>query len=138
MSSWTHFEHGADIGVCGSGPTLAAAFEAAALALTAVITDPAAVRHDEPVAITCRAPTPEVLLVDWLNALVFEMAVRGMLFGRFAVTIDGDTLTAHAWGEAVDPARHTPAVEVKGATFSELHVGQDPSGRWTARCIVDV
>ncbi len=38
---WEHFEHGADIGVRGIGPTPASAFEQAALALTAVITDPA-------------------------------------------------------------------------------------------------
>ena len=35
-----HFAHEADIGVRGTGPTLAAALEQAALALTAVITDP--------------------------------------------------------------------------------------------------
>ena len=33
---------------------------------------------------------------------------------------------------------HKPAVEVKGATFTELAVRQDPDGRWRAQCIVDV
>lgn len=37
----THFAHDADIGGCGTGPTLAAAFEQAALAMMAVIVDPA-------------------------------------------------------------------------------------------------
>ena len=37
---WEHFPHDADIGVRGFGPTVVAAFEQAALALTAVITDP--------------------------------------------------------------------------------------------------
>lgn len=37
---WEHFEHGADIGVRGLGTTKAAAFEQAAVALVAVITDP--------------------------------------------------------------------------------------------------
>ena len=40
---WEHFEHGADVGVRGIGPTPASAFEQAALALTAVITEPDAV-----------------------------------------------------------------------------------------------
>ncbi len=41
---WEHFPHGADIGVRGFGATREEAFEQAALALTAVVTDPALVR----------------------------------------------------------------------------------------------
>jgi SHS2 domain-containing protein len=33
----------------------------------------------------CQAPTDELLLVEWLNALIYEMAVRAMLFGDFAI-----------------------------------------------------
>jgi tRNA nucleotidyltransferase (CCA-adding enzyme) len=29
-------------------------------------------------------------------------------------------------------------VEIKGATFTELKVGQDEQGRWLAQCVVDV
>jgi len=35
QARWEHFEHGADIGVRGFGPTLAAAFEQAALVAVA-------------------------------------------------------------------------------------------------------
>jgi SHS2 domain-containing protein len=135
---WSHFVHGADIGVEGRGPSLAAAFEQAALALNAVITDLARVDPLEPVEIHCEAPDPELLLADWLNALVYEMAVRRMLFSRFRVTIDGDRLLATAWGESVDQGRHQPAVEVKGATYTQLSVGRGADGIWTARCVVDV
>ncbi|MEA3274215.1 MAG: archease [Pseudomonadota bacterium] len=136
--AWDHFVHGADIGVEGRGPTLAAAFEQAALALTAVITEPSRVNQREEVFVECRAPDPELLLVDWLNALVYEMATRRMLFARFAVTVVGDRLRGTAWGEGVDVARHRPAVEVKGATYTQLAVKQEPNGTWTARCVVDV
>jgi SHS2 domain-containing protein len=135
---WTHFVHGADIGVEGRGPTLDAAFEQAAVALTAVITDLALVDPVEPVEIACEAPDPELLLVDWLNALIYEMATRRLLFGRFRVTIEGDRLTATAWGETVEVARHHPAVEVKGATYTQLSVTRTENGTWTARCVVDV
>ena len=40
---WEHYEHGADIGVRGFGATKAEAFEQAALAMTAVVADPAAI-----------------------------------------------------------------------------------------------
>ncbi len=137
---WLHFDHDADIGVYGAGPTLAAAFEQAALALTAVITE-APVEATEAVTITCAAPEAETLFVDWLNVLVFEMATRRMLFGRFKVAIhrnDEWRLDGRAWGEKVNRQRHRPVVEVKGATFTELSVRQDADGLWRAQCVVDV
>jgi SHS2 domain-containing protein len=135
---WEHFPHGADIGVRGRGATREQAFEQAALALTAVITDPAGVNAHNRIGITCQAPDDELLLVDWLNALVYEMATRNWLFGRFAVRISGSQLVAEAWGEPLDVARHQPAVEVKGATYTALRVVQEPGGNWTAQCVVDV
>jgi tRNA nucleotidyltransferase (CCA-adding enzyme) len=136
--SWEHFSHGADIGVRGRGNTLEEAFEQAALAMTGVITDPVGVATTEAVAIAAEAPDRELLLVDWLNSLVYEMATRKVLFGRFSVAIRGDRLQASAWGERVDVARHQPAVEVKGATYTELAVRHDRDGRWFAQCVVDV
>lgn len=134
---WEHFEHGADIGVRGLGATKAAAFEQAALALTAVITDP---QHVAPVAsvhIRCQAPDDELLLAEWLNALIYEMAVRRMLFGRFHVTLNGTRLEAQATGEPASVQRHQPAVEIKGATYTALRVAPADGG-WLAQTVVDV
>lgn len=135
---WEHFPHQADMGVRGVGPTVAAAFEQVALAMSAIVTDLAQVRPDTPVNISCEAPDDELLLVDWLNALILEMAARHMLFSRFEVSLDGHRLHATAWGEAVDTQKHQPAVEVKGATYTELKVEEGESGRWLAQCVVDV
>jgi len=135
---WEHFPHAADMGIRGFGDTRAEAFAHAALALTAIICKPDAIKPEHPVAIRCEAPDEELLLADWLNALIYEMAVRGMLFSRFEVTIENGVLTATAWGEAVDRLRHQPAVEVKGATYTELRVFQDERGLWVAQCVVDV
>lgn len=136
-ANWEHFTHDADIGVRGHGETKAQAFEQAALALTAVITDPSTVAPSEAVAIRCEAPDDELLLADWLNQLIYEMATRNMLFGRFAVKIQGTRLEAMAWGERTDIVRHRPAVEVKGATYTGLRVALD-KGRWLAQTVVDV
>jgi SHS2 domain-containing protein len=134
---WEHYAHGADIGVRGCAADKAEAFVQAALALTAVVTDPAGVAAREHVAIECEAPDDELLFAEWLNALVLEMATRRMLFARFAVRIDGGRLRAVAYGERVDPARHQPAVEVKGATYTMLRVAQE-RGEWVAQTVVDV
>lgn len=133
-----HFVHGADIGIRGIGPTLEEAFAQAARALTAVMVDPATLQPRETVEVACSAPDRETLLVDFLNALLFETATRHMLFGRFVVRIQGDRLEARAFGEPIDPTRHEPAVEVKGATMTELAVRPLPEGGWLAQCVVDV
>ena len=135
---WELFPHRADTGVRGFGPSMEHAFEQAATALTAVITDPRQVVPHSAVEVDCTAPDLELLLVEWLNALVYEMATRRMLFGRFAVRIENGRLHGKAWGEPVDVARHEPAAEAKGATLTALEVAQRPDGTWVAQCVVDV
>ncbi|MEX2648604.1 MAG: archease [Alphaproteobacteria bacterium] len=136
---WEHYSHGADVGVRGIGRTKAEAFEQAALALAAVVVDdPAKVGASRRVDVQCEAEDDGVLLVDWLNEIVYAMASENCLFGRFHVAIDGSSLRAVALGEPVDVARHAPAVEVKGATFTDLRVERHPDGLWLAQCIVDV
>ena len=133
-----HFSHAADIGVRGVGRTKEQAFEEAALALTGIVTDPGNVKPDHLVEVECAAPSDDLLLVDWLNRLIYEMAVRRMLFARFAVTLEGQRLRARAWGEPVDRTRHAPAVEPKGATLTALKVEQRSDGAWIAQCVIDV
>jgi tRNA nucleotidyltransferase (CCA-adding enzyme) len=135
---WEHFPHDADIGVRGIADSKEEAFEQAALALTAVIADPCLVIPTEAVEVTCEAPDDELLFVDWLNALVYEMATRYMLFSRFEVHLEGGRLYAKAWGEDIDVTKHQPVVEVKGATYTNLMVKQDQSDAWVAQCVVDV
>lgn len=137
QAGWSHFAHEADIGVCGYGPTLADAFEQGALALTAVVTD-APVDAAGQVAISVSEDDPEDMFVAWLNAVVYEMAVQGLIFGDFRVTIAGGDLQAVAYGEPVDQKKHHPACEIKGATYTELSVTQAQDGQWIARCVVDV
>jgi len=126
------------MGVRGLGTTLGEAFEQATMALTAVITDPASVRPDEAVELFCEAPDIELLLAEWLNALIYAMATRQLLFARFEVQMVAHQLRAQVWGERVDPRKHQPAVEVKGATYTALAVRQTDDGGWLAQCVVDV
>lgn len=132
------YAHGADVGIRGEGATVAEAFAAAAGALTAVVCEPAGVAARERVGIRCEAADLEELFYEWINALVFEMTTRQMLFVRFDVRIEGTRLDADAWGERIDVARHQPAAEVKGATYTDLRVQPSGPGRWIAQCVVDV
>jgi tRNA nucleotidyltransferase (CCA-adding enzyme) len=136
-AGWEHFPHDADIGVRGFGVTATRAFEQAGRALTAIVTH-AQVKPITSVDVRCEAPDLELLFVEWLNAIIYEMAVRQMLFGRFAVQIRGTRLDGTLWGEPIDVARHAPACEPKGATYTALKVAADDDGIWSAACVVDV
>lgn len=135
--SWEHFSHEADIGVRGVGATVEEAFEMAGVALTAVITDPDSVKATQEILIMCSAPDIEILLVDWLNAIIYEIDVNHMLFSYFSVEIKDLKLTAKIRGEAIDRSKHHPAVDVKGATMTELKVEQK-NHQWLAQCVIDV
>jgi len=135
---WEHFSHGSDIGVRGYGATVGEAFEQAAVALTAVVADVASIRESTKVEVECSAPDLDLLFMSWLNAVIYEMALRGMLFSNFDVSISETSLAGILLGEKVDPERHHLAVEAKGATVTALKVVRDPQGQWIAQCVVDV
>lgn len=137
-AAWEHFPHGADVGIRGTGGSLEESFEQAALALTAVVTDPSAIAPADEIDITCEEDDMELLFVDWLNAVIYEMTTRNMLFCHYRVDIEGNRLTATASGEPIDRQRHQPAVEPKGATYTELKVMRLADGRWLSQCIIDV
>jgi SHS2 domain-containing protein len=135
---WEHFAHESDIGVRGVGKSLKEAFEMAAMALSAVVVDLDQIKPVEAITVACSAQDTDFLLYDWLNAIIFEMDTRRMIFSKFEIgDIDARSLQAVIKGERVDRDRHKPAVHVKGATLSELRVAEE-NGSWIAQCIIDV
>lgn len=133
-----HFAHEADMGIRGIGASREEAFVQAALALMDIIVDVDTVAPKERIDIHLVNPDQELLLADWLNAIIYQMSVSRMVFARFEVEIAGDCLIGRMWGEKVDVARHQPAVEAKGATYTALYVGTEADGRWVAQCVIDV
>jgi SHS2 domain-containing protein len=136
LPNYEYFEHDADIGVVGRGATVEQAFEAAAEATFAIMTDPASLRESEDVSVSFAEEDLELALVQWLNALIGAARERGLALRRFALSRDGQRWNGRAWGERWrdDTER---GVEVKGATLTMLSVKSGADG-WEARCIVDV
>lgn len=135
---WEHFEHEADIGLRATAATREGLFELLGEALTAVVTEPRRVKPEQERVIRCAAPDNALLIVDWLNELIFAMATEGLLFSRWQVRLEDGRLEARVRGEMVDRQRHQPVVEVKGATYTALKVEQAADGLWHAQCVVDV
>lgn len=82
------FEHGADIGVIGRGATLAEAFCGAAEAMFAIMIDLEQVQPKETVRVAFDEDDLDLALVRWLNILIAEARVRGLVFIRFRLVQD--------------------------------------------------
>jgi SHS2 domain-containing protein len=131
------FEHESDIGVRGFGGNIEEAFANAALAMYSVMVRIDSVKPLEKRLVTASTPDRELLLVEWLNALLALSDIDRMVFSKFDVKIEGASLDGIAWGEKLDRLRHEPNVEVKGATYHLLRVREE-NGRYVAQCVVDV
>lgn len=134
-------DHVADAGVRGIGETRDEAFAEAARGMFALMADLAHVRAKMEVKIVAREDSLEGLFVAWLGELLRERDVRGLLFSRFEVRVEGEEggwrLAGRAWGEPIAPERHRLGVEVKAATYCGVQVGEE-HGRHIAQCVVDL
>ena len=130
------FDHTGDVGVKVTAATLDELFADAAAALTATLVDPGAIVGRTREWVSLEAPSLELLLVDWLNDLVFRFDVDEFMVARAAPRI---TREAEAWkleatleGEGLDPARHRVRILVKGATYHQLAVTETTQGYETS------
>lgn len=133
---YAYFEHDADMGIVGRGATLEEAFESAAAAMFAIMTDLGAIRKQRSVKLEFEEADTELALVRWLNLLLATAREHRMVFAEFRLERDGVVWRGAATGETWRRELER-GVEVKGATLTMLSVGQSQAG-WEARCVVDV
>jgi protein archease len=131
-----------DLAFVARAPTPEALFAAAAEALlAATVEDPAAVRPRERLHLALEEPDLELLLLAFLNELVYLRDARQLLLRpeRLALRRDGGRarLEADLAGEPLERGRHELAGEVKAATAHGLRVAPADEG-WEARVTFDV
>jgi len=116
-------------------------FAAAAEALlAATVEDPGAVRDVERRSIRLEEPSLDLLLLRFLNELVYLRDAEELLLRARDVRLARDAaprLEAELAGERLCRERHMPAAEVKAATAHGLEVRAVPGG-WEARVTLDV
>lgn len=139
--AYSFFSHTGDVGVKVCAPTLNQLFADAALALTDTVTDRRLVAASCSAAITLRSAAVDLLLVDWLNDLVYRLDTAGLVVARVKVSVTED---AGAWtvrgtvdGETLEPARHPIKTLVKAATYHALEVVR-AGDEWQATFVLDV
>lgn len=138
-SGFEVFEHGADVGVRGWGASLEEAFVQGARAMFSLMTeDLQSVNFNTEIQIQAAGYDLESLFVAWLNALLTQSDLHGLLLAGFEVRLGRDyTLSGTAQGEPFSGQRGEQGVEVKGATFCLAEV-LSQNGGWMAQCVVDV
>jgi SHS2 domain-containing protein len=132
------FEHTADLGLRVRAPDLDRLFAEAAQALfSAIVDDLETIQPKQQIDVSLRGDELGYLLFDWLNELLYRFDTEHLLFGEFEVRIENQDLQASAWGEPLDPSRHSLAHEVKAITYHGLRVEKEKDG-WLAEVIVDI
>ena len=145
MRAATHFEfvEGAtsDLSFVALGPTVEAVFVAAGEAfLAATVEEPQAVARRERWSVVLEEPDLELLLVRFLNELVYLRDAEELLLHPQHVEIVSNgsvELRAELAGERIDRRRHALASDVKAATVHELRVAKTSDG-WSATATLDV
>lgn len=129
------FDDPRGIGIGATAATAPQAFAELALALSALVADPAQVRPRRRVEFACSATGSQQLLARWLAEVAWAMQQQELAFHRFAVQLHGDSLRATGDGEALDPARHRAGAMSRSLTLLEPHLERAPDG-WRAWCVV--
>jgi SHS2 domain-containing protein len=123
------------------GQTLEAVFAAAAEAfLAATLEEPASIGIRERRALALEEPDLELLLLRFVNELVFLRDASRLLLRveRIRVTRNGGArIEATLAGEPIDPRRHVLRSDVKAATAHGLRLAETADG-WEARLTLDV
>ncbi len=135
------FKHQADVGVRGRGKTLEGAFEGAGKAMFSVMVELGEIEPKIEIKFAAVGQDNESLLINFLNELLFQNDVNGMLFSEFEVKSieekDGEFyLKGSAKGDKISE-KHNIRTGVKAASYSQVFVGEK-DGEFVAQCVVDV
>ncbi|POG56503.1 archease [Haloferax marisrubri] len=130
-------DHTADVAVEADGESLGAVFAAVADGLTAAMCDDPAETGDR-FSFAVRAEGREALLFDYLDQLIYERDVRGVLPAAHEATVRraGDEWVVEASARGV-PFADVDARDVKAVTYSEMRLAETDAG-WEAYVVFDV
>ncbi len=128
----------ADVGIGAWGSTLCEAIIYTSVGLFSLISDLNTLTGSDSRTISIQAPDLDSLLINYLNEIIFLEETESFLPKTVESFILEDlALTALIKGDIYDPARHSPNIEVKAATYHGLVIKEDPEG-WEVEVIFDV
>jgi SHS2 domain-containing protein len=115
--------HTADVAIAAYGADTKKAFANAALGMFSIITDIGKVNESVIRDVEVTADEMKVLLVSWLNELLFICEVERILFKRFDISELNETrMLAKCYGEKINLKRHKIKTEIKAATYHMIQI----------------
>jgi len=135
--SYELLDHTADVGIRIVAESPEALFETAAVALTELMTDTATVEPKLESTVALKEESLDLLLVSWLQEILYLMDAEGLVFSVFEVRIEGTKLQATLGGEPFNPEVHPRRSDVKAVTYYHLEVTTHDDG-WQAQVILDI
>ncbi|MFC1513733.1 archease [candidate division KSB1 bacterium] len=134
-------DHTADIGLEFSAGTIEELFEIAAIGMFSIITDPGSTSTTEKIRIELSSSAHDLLLVEWLNELLYISETKKLFFSKFNIecksSTDGVNIVSICEGEKISTIKHRFLTEIKTATYHQLFIKQSESG-WKGRVIFDI
>jgi SHS2 domain-containing protein len=136
--SFEVIDHTADIGIVAYGADIKQVFANAALGLFNLMADLDDFKEDLQRELELSAEDVEVLLVEWLNELIYIFDVEHIIFKRFEIEeLTGTKIKAKCFGEKIKPGQHKLKREVKAATYHMLRISKE-DGSYKVQVIFDI
>jgi len=130
--------HTADIGIVVYGANIKQLFANAALGLFNLMADLENLKEDVKREIELSAEDVEVLLVEWLNELIYISEVEHIIFKRFEINeFSNNQLRAMCFGEKINAGQHRLKREIKAATYHMLRLNKE-DGNYKVQIIFDI
>ena len=131
-------DHTADIGIIAYGANIKEVFTNAAVGLSSLMAELDDIKEDVQNNLELSAEDEEILLVEWLNELIYILDVEHIIFKRFEIDeISGNQIKARCFGEKIKPGQHKLKREIKAATYHMLRISKGSSG-YEVQVIFDI
>jgi len=131
-------DHTADIGIIAYGTDIKQIFANAALGLFSLMAKLDDIKEDAQRDLVLSAEDEEVLLVEWLNELIYIFDVEHIVFKRFEIDkLSGNQIKARCFGQKIKPGQHKLKREIKAATYHMLRISKSNSN-YEVQVIFDI
>jgi SHS2 domain-containing protein len=131
-------DHTADIGIVAYGADIKQVFANAALGLFNLMADLDDFEEGMQRDLELSAGDVEVLLIEWLNELIYIFDVEHIIFKKFEIEkLTSTEVKARCFGEKMEPGRHKLKREVKAATYHMLRISKE-DGTYKVQVIFDI
>ncbi|MBS3054288.1 MAG: archease [Candidatus Aenigmarchaeota archaeon] len=127
----------ADVAFEAEGATFEEMCVSAAEATTRIMVDPQTLKEKKTKSFAVKGETPEKLLFNFLNEIIYIKDAELLLFKSFIVKKQGAALKCKAKGEKLDFEKQTHGVDVKAVTYHMFEVKEE-HGKWKAFVILDI